>query len=89
MVPYKEMVEVIQRKHPDFQRVLHEDEENDTSKAWTVPGFEGRLHLPFFIYNQTSVISVLKFHSICRQGGIHHLHEPKLLWVVQPVEAHS
>ena len=45
MVPYKEMVEVIQRKHPDFQRVLHEDEENDTSKAWTVPGFEGRLHL--------------------------------------------
>lgn len=43
MVPYKEMVEVIQRKHPDFQRVIHEDEENDTSKAWTVPGFAGRV----------------------------------------------
>ena len=47
MVPYKEMVEVIQRKYPGFQRVLNEDEENDTSKAWTVPGFEGR----FLFYN--------------------------------------
>ena len=55
MVPYKEMVEVIQRKHPGFQRVLHEDEENDTSKAWTVPGFEGRLHLLFY-----NVIKFLK-----------------------------
>ena len=30
-----------------------------------------------------------KFHSICRQGGIHHLHEPKLLWVLQPTEIDS
>ena len=38
MVNYKEMIQIIQSKYPDFERKLKEDEENDTSKAWGVPG---------------------------------------------------
>ena len=38
MVNYKEMIQIIQSKYPDFERKLIEDEENDTSKAWGVPG---------------------------------------------------
>ena len=53
------------------------------------PGRCQDLKVGCICFNQTSVISVPKFHLICRQGGIHHLHEPKLLWVVQPVEADS
>ena len=41
MVPYAEMVKRIQDKYPDFHRVEVEDEKNDTSKAWMVPGFKG------------------------------------------------
>ena len=43
MVPYEEMIRLIREKHPDFRRVEEEDEANDTSKAWTVPGFKGRV----------------------------------------------
>ena len=32
------MIQIIQSKYPDFERKLIEDEENDTSKAWGVPG---------------------------------------------------
>ena len=38
MVNYKEMIQIIKSKYPDFERKLKEDEENDTSKAWGVPG---------------------------------------------------
>merc|ERR1719458_1378669 len=37
------MIQIIQSKYPDFERKLKEDEENDTSKAWGVPGFKGRI----------------------------------------------
>merc|ERR1719278_1040254 len=43
MVNYKEMIQIIKSKYPDFERKLKEDEENDTSKAWGVPGFKGRI----------------------------------------------
>ena len=36
------MVQRIRDKYPEFRRVEAEDEKNDTSKAWTVPGFKGK-----------------------------------------------
>ena len=41
MIPYHEMISIIQTEFPDFQRVEEQDVKNDTSKAWKVPGFEG------------------------------------------------
>ncbi|CAG9857777.1 unnamed protein product [Phyllotreta striolata] len=41
MVPYKDLVEIIQRKWPDFARLT--DGPSDTSKAWKVPDHEGRV----------------------------------------------
>ena len=38
MVNYKEMIEIIKSKYPNFERMKKEDEDNDTSKAWAVPG---------------------------------------------------
>ena len=32
------MIKIIKSKYPNFERKLIEDEENDTSKAWAVPG---------------------------------------------------
>ena len=43
MLPYHEMISIIQTEFPDFQRVEEQDVKNDTSKAWKVPGFEGRV----------------------------------------------
>lgn len=39
MVSYEELVKMIHVQFPDFTRV--EDGQNDTSKAWKVPGFQG------------------------------------------------
>jgi len=39
MVSYQELVSMIQKEYPDFQRL--DDAKNDTSKAWKVPGFKG------------------------------------------------
>lgn len=41
MVPYQEMIDIIQRKYPDFQRIT--DAPNDTSKGYKVPGFMGQV----------------------------------------------
>ncbi|PHH89937.1 hypothetical protein CDD83_4913 [Cordyceps sp. RAO-2017] len=41
MLGYAEMLDLIRTKHPDLRR--GQDEANDTSKTWQVPGFEGRL----------------------------------------------
>lgn len=41
MVSYHEMVSIIRQTYPDFQRCQHQDHQNDTSKAWKVPGFQG------------------------------------------------
>jgi len=41
MVPYQEMLEIIRKSFPSFQRV--EDAPNDTSKGWKVPGFLGQV----------------------------------------------
>ncbi|XP_033102704.1 molybdenum cofactor biosynthesis protein 1-like isoform X2 [Anneissia japonica] len=41
VVPMKEMVEIIERKWPDLQRIS--DQPNDTSKAYKVPGFKGQV----------------------------------------------
>ena len=50
MVNYKEMIQIIQSKYPDFERKLKEDEENDTSKAWGVPGiFYIQLCYPIYL----------------------------------------
>ena len=38
MVDYKEMIQIIKSRYPNFERKQKEDEENDTSKAWAVPG---------------------------------------------------
>ena len=38
MVDYKEMIKIIRSKYPAFERMTNEDEENDVSKAWAVPG---------------------------------------------------
>ena len=38
MVNYKEMIQIIKSSHPNFERMMNEDEENDVSKAWAVPG---------------------------------------------------
>ena len=41
MVPFKEMLALIQSKYPDVHRV--QDHLNDTSKTYKVPGFAGRI----------------------------------------------
>ncbi len=43
MVPYAEMVDVIRRSHPGLERAADEDRPGDTSKAWRVPGYAGRV----------------------------------------------
>ena len=43
LFPYKEMVKSIQTVYPDFKRCDDEDKKNDTSKAWRVPGFRGKV----------------------------------------------
>lgn len=42
LLPYKEMIKIIQSTFPDFKRCNDEDGDNDTSKAWRVPGFRGK-----------------------------------------------
>ncbi|XP_046440396.1 GTP 3',8-cyclase, mitochondrial-like isoform X2 [Daphnia pulex] len=41
MVPYHEMLEIIRRKYSDLMRL--EDAANDTSKAYQVPGYRGKI----------------------------------------------
>ncbi|XP_067943528.1 molybdenum cofactor biosynthesis protein 1-like isoform X2 [Watersipora subatra] len=41
MFPYEEMIEVIQKEHPDLYKLT--DEPNDSAKSYTVPGFAGTL----------------------------------------------
>ncbi|XP_033211746.1 molybdenum cofactor biosynthesis protein 1 isoform X2 [Belonocnema kinseyi] len=41
MVSYDEMVTIIRKKHPEFQKIS--DKPNDTSKAFKVPGFQGQV----------------------------------------------
>ena len=41
IIPYKEMIQLIQAEFPEFHRVKEQDAKNDTSKAWKVPGFQG------------------------------------------------
>lgn len=41
MLPYAEMIELIQAKYPTLARL--QDAKNDTSKTWQIPGFRGRV----------------------------------------------
>lgn len=41
MLSYIEMLDMIRQKHPTLQKV--QDEKNNTSKTWHIPGFAGRL----------------------------------------------
>lgn len=41
MVPFKEILEIIRETHPDFEPL--ENHPNDTSKAFQVPGYRGRM----------------------------------------------
>merc|ERR1712223_278249 len=43
MVSYQELVGIIRKECPDFQRCQSQDTKNDTSKAWRVPGFQGSI----------------------------------------------
>jgi molybdenum cofactor biosynthesis protein A len=38
-LPYREMVDRIQQRWPDFAR--HQDDDSETAKLWRVPGFQG------------------------------------------------
>ncbi|KAL8779990.1 MAG: hypothetical protein Q9213_006679 [Squamulea squamosa] len=42
MLSYKEMVEIIRHKYPRLSKV-QEEGKNETSKAWQVPGFKGKV----------------------------------------------
>lgn len=41
MVPYRELLDVIRAKHPGLYKV--QDADNDTAKAWRVPGYAGQV----------------------------------------------
>ncbi|KDN53396.1 molybdenum cofactor biosynthesis prote [Tilletiaria anomala UBC 951] len=41
LVPYQDLLAVIREMYGDFERL--EDEANDTSKGWRVPGYKGRV----------------------------------------------
>ncbi|USW50171.1 Putative molybdenum cofactor biosynthesis protein A [Septoria linicola] len=41
MLPYDEMIELIQARYPTLARLR--DAKNDTSKTWQIPGFKGRV----------------------------------------------
>lgn len=41
MLGYSEMLDMIREQHPGLQKVV--DHKNDTSKAWHIPGFAGRI----------------------------------------------
>jgi hypothetical protein len=43
LFPYKDMVKTIKGAFPDFKRCDDEDGKNDTSKAWRVPGYRGKV----------------------------------------------
>ena len=43
LMPYRDMIETIKNVYPDFKRCDNEDGANDTSKAWRVPGFRGKV----------------------------------------------
>lgn len=38
-MPYRDMVDIIQERWPTFAR--HEEEDSETAKLWSVPGFQG------------------------------------------------
>ncbi|KAL8918219.1 MAG: hypothetical protein Q9208_007495 [Pyrenodesmia sp. 3 TL-2023] len=42
MLSYKEMVAIIQQKHPGLSKIQDESK-NETSKTWKVPGFRGKV----------------------------------------------
>ena len=43
LMSYRDMIETIKSVYPDFKRCDNEDGANDTSKAWRVPGFKGKV----------------------------------------------
>ncbi len=43
MMSYRDMINAIKNVYPDFRRCEKEDRANDTSKAWRVPGFKGKV----------------------------------------------
>ncbi len=46
MMSYRDMINAIKNVYPDFKRCENEDKSNDTSKAWRVPGFKGKVNSP-------------------------------------------
>ncbi|SPO34904.1 related to molybdenum cofactor biosynthesis protein 1 B [Pseudozyma flocculosa] len=43
LVSYRDLVETIRSKYPDFARLPTKDDANDTSKHWQVPGHKGTI----------------------------------------------
>ncbi|KAN0066383.1 hypothetical protein ACQY0O_000477 [Thecaphora frezii] len=43
LVSYKDLVDTIRKKYPDFERIAARDDANDTSKHWHVPGHQGTI----------------------------------------------
>ena len=42
-VSYAEMLDRIRVRFPEISRTVDKDKANDTSKAWKVPGFKGKV----------------------------------------------
>ena len=73
-LPPQEMLEIIKKSFPSFQRV--EDAPNDTSKGWKVPGFLGQVGFSDLIC-ETMIFKT-------GPGGIHHLDVRAVLRNLQP-----
>ena len=56
MVPYQEMIQVIQKEFPDFHRCEDLDAKNDTSKAWKVPGYLGSVGKSIYSFIQFCIV---------------------------------
>ena len=59
MVPYQEMIQVIQKQFPDFHRCEDLDAKNDTSKAWKVPGYLGSVGKSFELFISVYEITMM------------------------------
>jgi len=43
LYPYSDMLSAIRAAHPGFERLAAEDDPNDTTKHYAVPGFAGKV----------------------------------------------
>ena len=80
MVPYAEMLDIIQRDLPALEKIT--DSPNDTSKV----GCCADLLTPFIVAIYRSIPTDVPSARIPRAGGIHHVYVGSFLRIVQPLE---